>query len=49
MAPSELSYPTRRPEYSNVATAQENDFKTNLMKITVVLKEEIKILFKKLR
>ena len=40
MAPPELSYPTTAsPGYSNIAEAQENDLKTNFMKMIEVLKE----------
>lgn len=43
MAPSEPSNPTTaRPEHSNTAKAQENDLKTDFMKMIEVLKEEMK-------
>ena len=40
MAPPELSYPTTAsPGYSNIAEVQQNDLKTNFMKMIEVLKE----------
>lgn len=42
MSPPELSYPTTAsPEYSNTAKAEENYLKTNVMKMIVILKEEV--------
>ena len=43
LAPPELGYPmTERPEYSNTFEWQENDLKTNFVKIIEVLKAEMK-------
>ena len=42
MAPSETIYPiTASPEYSNTAEAQENDSKSNHMKMIEAFKEEM--------
>ena len=47
MAPQKTGYPrTVRPEQPNTSKAQENNLKTNFVKIIEVLKEEMK---KKLR
>ena len=43
MSAPEPSYPMpERPEYSNASEAQEDDLKTNFMKMKAVLKEEMK-------
>lgn len=43
MAPPEPSYAmSARPEYFNVAEAQENNLKTHLIKMIEVLKEKMK-------
>ena len=50
MSPLEATYPTTvNPEYSSTAEAQENDLKTNFMKIIEVLKQEINKSLKKSR
>ena len=42
MSPSEHSYPTTATsKYSNTAEAQEEDLKTNFMKMIGILKEEM--------
>jgi hypothetical protein len=42
MSPLEPSYPTTAsPEYPKIAEAQENDLKTNFMKLIEVLKAEM--------
>ena len=42
LASPEPSYPTTAsPEYSDITEAQENDLKSNLMKMTDAFKEEM--------
>ena len=42
MAPSELSYPTTAsPEYCNTNKTQENDLKSNFIKMNEAFKEEM--------
>ena len=42
MVPPEPGYPaTASPGYSNIAEVQENDFKSNLLKMIEAFKEEI--------
>lgn len=46
MSPPELSYhTTASPEYSNITETQENDLKTNFMKMIEVLKEKMNTCF----
>jgi spore germination protein YaaH len=50
MALPEPSYPiTAHPGYSNTVEAQENDLKSNLMKMIVVFKEQINKLLKEIQ
>jgi hypothetical protein len=50
MTPTEPSYPTTAsPEYPNTPESQESNFKSNLIKMTEVFKEEINKALKKIQ